>query len=794
MTTMPAVFEPVTSSARVVTADGRELPLQATRLVVRAAGGLARVRLLQTFANPFAEPLSVTYQLPLPAEAAVAGFGFLLGERRIQGEIDRREAARERFEQALADGRTAALLEQDRSALFTQQLGNLPPGAELQAELEVDQPLLFRDGDWEWRFPTTVAPRYLGAPGRVADAERIAVDVADPFGSTVPARCELDLVIADALVGEAGPQSPSHPLQVAAGAGGTTVCFQVPGGRVAMDRDVVVRWQVATAQVGVSLLATRSAHAALAGQAFGLLSLLPPCAASAPKRLPRDLIVLLDISGSMQGAPLAQAQSVTEALVGALAASDRLEMIAFASQQQAFADRPLAVDEATRTAALQWLHGLRAGGGTEMHAAIVKALAGLRPYAQRQVVLITDGQIGFENEILGTIRNKLPIHTRVHVVGVGSAPNRSLTRGAARAGRGTEVLIGLGEDPAAAIRELLRRTTAPLVEVLKLSGSALVAARPQALPDLFGGAPARIALQLRPEGGTLQLRGTTDHGPFAYDLQVPPVGADVDEAVARWFAREAVEDLETELAATGRTAPLHGAIEQLGLAHRISTVRTSWVAVTSEATVDPQAPTRQVRIAQELPHGMAMEGLGLRMGNHAMPMAAGAMLSRDSSRRKAGPAATAARSQAFPAPEQVQSQPPMTPPVPPSPVTPPPAAPKKSFLQRLFGRDERKREDAAVPSPGMPNRATLRLRTAAEWIFELTGGSAWQRPTRAAVVFADGTEWVLAIDPQRTTANGVLGAGAAARLVLQALAQVPAGAPVALRLWFGDQPVDLPIA
>ena len=94
----------------------------------------------------------------------------------------------------------------------------------------------------------------------------------------------------------------------------------------------------------------------------------------------------------------------------------------------------------------------------------------------------------------------------------------------------------------------------------------------------------------------------------------------------------------------------------------------------------------------------------------------------------------------------------------------------------------------------MPNRATLRLRTAAEWIFELAGGSAWQRPTRAAVVFADGTEWVLAIDPLRTTANGVLGAGAAARLVLQALAQVPVGAPVALRLWFGDQPVDLPIA
>ena len=791
MTTMPAVFESTTSCARVVTADGRELPLRATRLVVRGAGGLARVRLLQTFANPFAEPLSVTYQLPLPAEAAVAGFGFLLGERRVQGEIDRRETARERFEQALAEGRTAALLEQDRSALFTQQLGNLPPGAELQAEIEVDQPLLFRDGSWEWRFPTTVAPRYLGAPGRVADADRIVVDVADPAGPALPARCELDLVIADALVGEAAPQSPSHRLQVVAGAGGTTVCFQAPGGRVAMDRDVVVRWPAASAQVGVSLLATRSALPALAGQAFGLLSLLPPLAAGGPKRLPRDLIVLLDISGSMQGAPLAQAQSVTAALVGALDASDRLEMIAFASRQQAFADRPRAADEATRTAARQWLHGLRAGGGTEMHAAIVQALAGLRSDAQRQVVLITDGQIGFEREILGTIRAQLPAHTRVHVVGVGSAPNRSLTRSAARAGRGTEILIGLGEDPAAAIRELLRRTTAPLVDELVLSGSALVAARPQALPDLFGGAPARLALQLRPEGGTLHVRGTTAEGPFAHDLQVPPVGASSDEAVARWFAREAVEDLETELAATGDTARLHRAIEQFGLAHRISTVRTSWVAVTSEATVDPQAPVRQVRVAQELPHGMAVEGLGLRHGNLAMPMVGGHMLSADAGPQMSIARAAAPKAAMFPAAEQESSQPPV----------PPSAAPKKSFLQRLFGHDERKREEAAAPSPsggvvgpGLPKRATLRLRTAAEWIFELTGGSAWQRPTRAAVVFADGSEWVLAIDPLRTTANGVLGAGAAARLVLQALAQVPAGAPVTLRLWFGDRPMDLPIA
>ena len=185
MTTIQAVFEPTTSSGRVVTADGRELPLRATRLVVRAQGGLATVRLLQAFANPFAEPLQVTYQLPLPADAAVAGFCFRIGDRTVRGEIDRRQAARERFERAIAEGRTAGLVEQDRTALFTQELGNLPPGTELQAELELDQPLVWVDEGWQWRFPTTVAPRFLGASGRVPDAERIAVDVIDPAGAPV---------------------------------------------------------------------------------------------------------------------------------------------------------------------------------------------------------------------------------------------------------------------------------------------------------------------------------------------------------------------------------------------------------------------------------------------------------------------------------------------------------------------------------------------------------------------------------------------------------------------------------
>ena len=147
-------------------AEGRVLPLLGTSLRVQARNGVARVVLEQRFRNVYDVPLQVTYSFPLPADGAVSEFAFRLGERRIVGEIERREAARERFEEAILEGKSAALLEQDRSSLFTQELGNIPPGAEVVAELGIDQRLRWLpEGAWEWRFPTAVAPRYLGAPG-----------------------------------------------------------------------------------------------------------------------------------------------------------------------------------------------------------------------------------------------------------------------------------------------------------------------------------------------------------------------------------------------------------------------------------------------------------------------------------------------------------------------------------------------------------------------------------------------------------------------------------------------------
>ena len=172
----------------------------------------------------------------------------------------------------------------------------------------------------------------------------------------------------------------------------------------------------------------------------------------------------------MQGEPIAQAKRVVAALVSTLGEQDSLEMIAFASSAKRWRRGVARTDAAARRDALEWLAALTAGGGTEMRNAIEAALAPLRADAQRQVVLVTDGQIGFEQEVVAAILSRLPASSRVHVVGVGSATNRSLTAHAARAGRGGEILVGLGEDPERAAKRLVAGTAAPVVVDLSTRG------------------------------------------------------------------------------------------------------------------------------------------------------------------------------------------------------------------------------------------------------------------------------------------------------------------------------------
>ena len=612
----PSNYE--STGGRLVTSDGRSLPLIGASLAADAKGGLVRITLEQTFRNPHDEPLRVTYSLPLPADGAVSGFAFRIGEERVVGQVDAKQRARQRFEDAILEGRTAAILDQERSSLFTQEVGNVPPRTQVICEVQIDQKLTWLpDGAWEWRFPTVVAPRYLGAPGRVADHANVTVDVAD---AELPVKLALSLSIRDRLPENARPESPSHTLHSGRGVQRTDVTFADERGAL-LDRDVVVRWRVAGLQVGTELDVSRPASGIISEWAYGLLTLVPPSVDAKMTPVARDLIVLLDTSGSMSGSPLDQARRVTSALVDSLNDRDQLELIEFSNSPRRWKRGAVAATEANRRDAQSWLSKLRASGGTEMKAGILEALAPLRTESQRQVILITDGLIGFEHEILDAISKRLPKGSRVHTIGVGSGVNRSLTMPAARAGRGVELVIGLGEDVEPFVQRLMARTNAPLLTEVEISGSAVLGSAPARVPDLFAGSPAMVSLKLRPEGGEVIIRSRSGEGEIEDRVMVrPSAHGEGSSAVTTLYGREVVEDFELGVATGGNKAELDREIERYGIDFQISTRMTSWVAVSAKQTVDPRAPKRNETQPQMLPFGMSAEGVGLRHANGA-PMA-----------------------------------------------------------------------------------------------------------------------------------------------------------------------------
>jgi Ca-activated chloride channel family protein len=592
--------------AEMLTPDSRSLPLVAAKLRVEAGGGLARVVLEQTFENPYDDTLRVTYKMPLPVDGAVSGYAFRIGDRTITGRVDRKENARARFEAAIVQGKTAALLEQEKADIFTQEIGNIPPRQTIVCEITIDQRLAWKpEGEWELRFPTVIGPRYIGANVSESDRRASHVELAD---GAVRGRVHLEVSIADAITEGRTAESPSHALQKRAD--GVVELLDAAGGR--LDRDVVVRWAVAKRDVGLAVQVARpSAGVANGRNAYALLSIVPPSPDAGFEATPRDLIVLLDTSGSMGGGPLAQGKRVVAALIDSLTELDRLEVIEFSMRANRYTRSAVPGTKREKEKAIAWVMSREANGGTEMYSAIVDALQGVRPGAQRQVVLVTDGYVGGEEQIVSLLHESLPESCRMHVVGVGSGVNRTLAASLARAGRGAEVLVGLDEDAEKSAKGLVDKTRAPVLTDVTISGEAFIDGSPEHVPDVFAGAPVLAALQVRPSGGELIVRGKLANGRWEQRIQVRAADpGDGNPAVVKLYGRERVADLEMRWTIGAEVQAIDREIESIGLVFQIATRRTSWVAIDDDRSVDPRRGTRHEEVPQELPYGTTMASFG----------------------------------------------------------------------------------------------------------------------------------------------------------------------------------------
>ena len=602
-------------------------PTLATDVAFQVSGVVARAKVAQRFKNTTEEWVEGIYVFPLPERAAVDRLRMKVGERIIEGQIREREQAKVEYQQARASGRKASLVEQERPNIFTTSVANLGPGEELLVEIEFQQALSFDEGEVRLRFPLVVGPRYIpglamlsGLPGFgwasdtdvVPDASRVTPPVLPPGeGPRNPVRIEVEL---DAGFPIDRLFSRYHAVRSEGNEGRYRVWLADE--RVPADRDFELCWTPKPGTLPRSAVFEEERE----GATYVLLTLFPPVGpAVAASRLPREVVYVVDTSGSMEGLSIQQARKALLLALDRLHPGDRFNVIQFNSVTEALfpATRPLTTE--SRAAARKWVERLQASGGTEMAAALDAALVGSDdPKLVRQVVFLTDGSVGNEDQLFGIIHQRLG-DTRLFTVGIGSAPNGHFMTKAAEFGHGTFTYIGDIREVEEKMGRLFTALESPVltgIEVRWPAGAA-VEAWPQRIPDLYLGEPVVVSARLEGRASEVVVSGRRGAQPWRAEL---PLTANLgSEGMGVLWAQRKVQSLLDSVHDGASPEAVRAAIVALGLEHHLVTRHTSLVAVDVTPTRPEDAALSSRAIPTNLPHGWSYEGVFGELPQTATP-------------------------------------------------------------------------------------------------------------------------------------------------------------------------------
>lgn len=598
------------------------LPLVAVDAQARIHGLAVSTTLTQVFRNAGTEPLQATYIFPLPDRAAVVRFTARIGGRTVDGVLRERGQARREYDEAVSAGRRAAIAEQERSDVFTVRVGNIAPGERAEVELDLVGPLSMDGDEASFRFPLVVAPRYTpGAPmdgldvgdgvapdtDLVPDASRISPPVLLP-GQRSPVRLSLKVELDAAGLAVHDLASTLHAISTETD-GGRTIVQVLPGDR--LDRDFVLRFRVGSQAVQTAAVLQPDAEG---GAATLAVTLVPPAADPSAGAPPRDVVVLLDRSGSMSGWMMTAARRAAARIVDCLTSADRVAVLAFdheVEQSADAADLAPATDR-RRFAATTFLSGLEARGGTEMLPALQEAarrLGPADPARRRILILVTDGQVGDEDRIISVMRGTLR-DAALHVVGIDRAVSAGILNRLAVLGSGDgRAEFVESEDRLDQALDRIRDRIAPpvLTDVrIEVDGAQVAAGSIVPAGRIACAAGVPVVVRARLEGSGLdpvrvRLRASDAAGrDWSAAVQAAPV--DVAGESALW-AKEHLRHLEDRwLSDSGQQPGLQRQMIEESLRFGVLCRFTAFIAVDRGEKVGEGRPVSVVQPV-ELPSG-----------------------------------------------------------------------------------------------------------------------------------------------------------------------------------------------
>jgi Ca-activated chloride channel homolog len=595
------------------------VPLTHTDVSLDVRGLVAAATVTQQYSNTSSNPLEAVYVFPLPHDAAVYDMEIRIGDRVIRSVIKERQEAKRVYEAAKSEGKRAALVEEERPNIFTTSVANIMPGDRIDVRLRYVEPLHWEAGKMRIVFPMVVGPRYI--PGTAAvghtgtgwasdtdavgDASRITPPVRNPesrSGHDISLAVDLDLGFDAASV-----KSISHEITVRRSPDGRQH-VELAAGATLPNRDFVLEIQQAESKRPETALFLSPASDA--GETHFLMAAFPPTVQPS-ERMPVEMLYMIDVSGSMEGTSIEQARGALLQALDRLHPDDRFGILAFSSGFGEFSPEPLPATAENVAAARRYVNNLQAGGGTEMLPALLHLMAKPQlPGYLRHIILLTDGDLGNEEEIFAALRSNLG-NARLYTVAIGSAPNLFLATKMAQFGRGTFTHIADNSEVQEQMTKLLETIESPVLTDVKLTFTGVETADvyPARLPDLFLNQPLLIYGRMtKGMTGTVHLTARAGNQPYEATIKFDASQATFHPGITTLWARQRVEDLMDDWrhADEKDQAEIRSTIMAHAIRYHLVTKFTSLVAV-EEVVVNPGGQSNKAAVPTELPSGWKMD-------------------------------------------------------------------------------------------------------------------------------------------------------------------------------------------